>query len=189
MHTANHAFTDWKPGNSATSARTVKQSEIASFAEITGDTNPVHLDEAYAATTRFGRRIAHGMLTASHISAVLGTNLPGPGAIYLEQSLKFLAPVHINDTIITRVEVRSLSDKGIMVLDCSCTNQKGVAVISGQATVLYKRSSVAVSDGTASGRSDRRAVKPAASVASLRAADDAVWPPAGVTPLRGAGKK
>jgi 3-hydroxybutyryl-CoA dehydratase len=94
-----------KVGDSAQFAKTVAESDIYLFAGITGDLNPAHINEAYAKTTYFKGRIAHGMLSAGFISAVLGTILPGPGTVYLHQELNFLAPVRIGDTITARVEV------------------------------------------------------------------------------------
>ena len=105
--------------------------------ERRGDTNPVHLDDAYAAATRFGRRIAHGMLTGSLISAVLGNDLPGHGTIYLGQDLKFKAPVFIGDTVTATVElVKYREDKRIATFHTTCTNQDGVLVIEGEAVVI-----------------------------------------------------
>jgi 3-hydroxybutyryl-CoA dehydratase len=134
----------WREGNTARYERQVRWSDINWFARITGDTNPVHLDESYARTTPFGRRIAHGMLTASYISAVLGTKLPGPGAIYLSQSLKFLHPVYLGDRITTIVTVRSIDDKGRMVLETVCINGDGTRVLEGEAQVLYRRPSLSL---------------------------------------------
>ena len=88
---------DFFVGETASLSRTVSAADVEAFAGITGDTNPVHLDEAYAATTRFHHRIAHGMLAASYISALLGTRFPGPGTIYVSQSLTFLRPVYLGD--------------------------------------------------------------------------------------------
>ena len=107
---------------------------------MTGDKNPVHLDDAYARTTRFGGRIAHGMLTAGLISAVLGTKLPGPGAIYLNQTLKFTAPVRIGDTITATAEVTAYrEDKRIVTLKTDCTNQRGELVLTGEAVLLMEK--------------------------------------------------
>src|SRR5829696_7863319 len=93
-------------GDSAEVTKTIEQSDIDAFARVTGDHNPVHVDEEFAKTTRFGRRIAHGMLTASLISAVLANKLPGEGSVYLGQTLKFVAPVFPGDAITVRVVVR-----------------------------------------------------------------------------------
>jgi 3-hydroxybutyryl-CoA dehydratase len=113
---------------------------IRAFAELTGDTNPVHLDDAYAANTRFGRRIAHGMIAAGLISATLANDLPGPGTVYLSQSLQFKAPVHPGDIVTTTVEVKSVHpSKPVATLGTTCTNQQGVVVLEGEAVVLFER--------------------------------------------------
>jgi 3-hydroxybutyryl-CoA dehydratase len=114
---------------------------IRAFAELTGDTNPVHLDDAYAAGTRFGRRIAHGMIAAGLISATLANDLPGPGTVYLSQTLQFKAPVYPGDTITTTVEVKGVrADKPIVTLGTECRNQEDVLVLEGEAVVLVHRS-------------------------------------------------
>jgi 3-hydroxybutyryl-CoA dehydratase len=100
---------DLKVGDSASLQKTVTAADIDQFAQVTGDTNPVHLDEAYAAKTMFKGRIAHGMLSAGYISAVLGTKLPGPGAIYLKQEMTFRAPVKIGDTVTTTATVTEVN--------------------------------------------------------------------------------
>ena len=124
-------------GQSASLTRTVSAADVEAFARLTGDTNPVHLDEAYAATTRFGRRIAHGMLAVSYISAVLGTTFPGPGTIYLSQNISFLAPVYLGDTITATVTVSKFrAEKGVLTLLTECRNQDGVKVVDGMAVVL-----------------------------------------------------
>ena len=99
---------DLKVGDSASFQKTVTAADIDLFAQVTGDTNPVHLDEAYASTTMFKGRIAHGMLLAGFISTVLGTKLPGPGAIYMKQELLFRAPVRIGDTVVATATVTEL---------------------------------------------------------------------------------
>jgi 3-hydroxybutyryl-CoA dehydratase len=99
--------------------------------------NPVHLDEAYASTTRFGKRIAHGMLTASYISTLLGTRFPGPGTIYLKQDLAFLHPVYLGDTIEVHATVTKYrADKQVLTLQTECWNQHGEKVLSGEAVCL-----------------------------------------------------
>lgn len=130
-------FEELTVGQAATMEHTVTDAMIVAFAAITGDDNPVHLDEAFAATTRFGRRIAHGMLSAGFISATIGMYLPGPGCIYLGQSLKFTRPVKIGDTVTTRVEVLELiaAERQVRLLT-RCTNPQGKAVIEGEALVL-----------------------------------------------------
>jgi 3-hydroxybutyryl-CoA dehydratase len=126
-----------KVGDAAEFAKTVTETDIYLFAGITGDFNPAHLNEAYAKDTFFKTRIAHGMLSAGFISAILGTQLPGPGAIYMKQQLSFLAPVHIGDTITGRVEVIELiTEKNRARLKTTCTNQDNVVVLDGEALVM-----------------------------------------------------
>ncbi|HEV8428857.1 MAG TPA: MaoC family dehydratase [Pyrinomonadaceae bacterium] len=130
-----------KVGDSAEITRTIEQSDVHAFADVTGDHNPVHVDEAFARTTRFGRTIAHGMLTASLISAVLANKLPGEGSVYLGQTLQFVAPVFPGDEITARVTVKEIrEDKPIVKLETVCINQCGETVIRGEATVLIHRS-------------------------------------------------
>ena len=127
-------------GDVAEFAKTVTESDVYLYAGITGDLNPAHINEAYAETTFFKTRIAHGMLTAGFISAILGTQLPGPGTIYMRQELNFLAPVRIGDTITARAEViEKDTQKGRVRLKTTCTNQKGVEVLSGEALVSPPR--------------------------------------------------
>jgi 3-hydroxybutyryl-CoA dehydratase len=124
-------------GAKASRQKTITAADIEAFASATGDTNPVHLDEAYAATTQFGKRIAHGLLTAGIVSAVLANDLPGPGTIYLGQDLKFKAPVFIGDTITATVEViQYRDDKRIATFETTCVNQDGTLVLEGEAVVL-----------------------------------------------------
>ncbi len=126
-------------GDRASLTRTITEEDIAAFARLTGDTNPLHLDEAYARTTRFGRRIAQGLLTAGLISALLGTRLPGPGAIYVEQHLRFTKPVYPGDTITAVAEVTAFQeDKGLVTLKTECFNQEGERVLTGEAVLLVK---------------------------------------------------
>ena len=101
----SHRFEDLQLGTTASVSRTVSEADILMFAGVSGDTNPVHLDQEFAASTMFGGRIAHGMLSAGLISAVFGTRLPGPGSIYLSQTLKFKAPVKIGDTLCVYTEI------------------------------------------------------------------------------------
>ena len=129
-----------KVGDSAEITKTIEQSDVDAFARVTRDHNPVHVDEEFAKTTRFGRRIAHGMLTASLISAVLANKLPGEGSVYLGQTLKFVAPVFPGDEITARVTVREIrEDKPIVKLETVCVNQRDEVVIRGEATVLVHR--------------------------------------------------
>jgi acyl dehydratase len=128
-----------KIGDSATLTRTITLEDIERFASLVGDTNPVHLNEEFAAKTRFGTRIAHGVWGASLISAVIGTRLPGPGAIYLNQTLKFKAPIYPGDTVTARVTVKGLrEDKKIISLETVCLNQNGEILIEGEAVTLLE---------------------------------------------------
>jgi len=127
-------------GQSASLAKTISESDVYLYAGVSGDNNPAHINEQYASGTRFGGRIAHGMLSAGLISAVLGTRLPGPGAIYLGQTLKFMAPVYFGDTVTATATVRELdSEKNRVILDTTCTNQNGTMVISGEAVIAPKK--------------------------------------------------
>ena len=124
-------------GQSAEFSKTVTEADIVAFAGVTGDLNPAHINEEFAKKTFFKTRIAHGMLSAGFISAVIGMRLPGPGAIYLKQELSFLAPVKIGDTVTARVEITELhTEKGRLKLKTTCTNQDGTAVLDGEAYVL-----------------------------------------------------
>ncbi|MBD0370106.1 MAG: MaoC family dehydratase [Pyrinomonadaceae bacterium] len=124
-----------KVGDTDSVTKTITDDDIRAFAALTGDNNPVHLDDDFAKTTRFGRRIAHGMLSAGLISAVLANKLPG--TVYLSQTLTFVAPVYPGDTITARVTVtRVREDKPIVTLETICTNQKDEPVIRGEAVVL-----------------------------------------------------
>ena len=126
-------------GDVAELTRKIEQSDIDAFASVTGDHNPVHVDEEFAKSTRFGKRIAHGMLTASLISAVLANKLPGEGSVYLGQTLQFVAPVFPGDEITARVTVKEIrDDKPIVKLETICLNQRGDVVIRGEATVLKR---------------------------------------------------
>jgi 3-hydroxybutyryl-CoA dehydratase len=136
-------FDELSLGQSAEIVRTVAARDLELFAEVSGDTNPVHLDEAYAKATQFGGRIAHGMLSAAYISAVLGTKLPGPGAIYLSQTLRFRRPVRIGDEVTARATVKALDDKRRHVtLETLCL-VGGKAVLDGEALVMAPQRSPA----------------------------------------------
>jgi 3-hydroxybutyryl-CoA dehydratase len=129
-------FDELRLGQSAEMSHVVGAHDLEAFAAVSFDTNPVHLDEAYAKTTTFGGRIAHGMLSAAYISAVLGTKLPGPGAIYLSQSLRFRRPVKIGDEVTARVTVTALDEKrGHVTLETACL-VGGKTVLDGEALVL-----------------------------------------------------
>lgn len=125
-------------GDTAARSKTITDEDVRAFAAVSGDENPIHLDEDFAANTQFGKRIAHGMLSASLISAVLANDLPGHGSIYLGQTLKFVAPVFIGDEITARVTVTSVrDDKPIAKLETVCINQRNEIVIKGEATIHY----------------------------------------------------
>ena len=124
-------------GDTAEITRTITESDIEAFADVTGDRNPVHLDDDFAKNTRFGRRIAHGMLTASLISSVLANHLPGEGSVYLGQTLQFVAPVFPGDEVTARVTVIEVREnRPIVKLETVCVNQRGETVVRGEATVL-----------------------------------------------------
>ncbi len=129
-------FEELSMGQSAVFGKTVTEADIAAFAGVSGDTNPVHLNEEYAKNTMFKGRIAHGMLSAAFISTVFGTKLPGPGCIYVSQSLKFKAPVKIGDTVMARVEVTALNpDKKFATFKTTCSVGDKV-VLDGEATLM-----------------------------------------------------
>ena len=130
-------------GDRAELARVVADEDIAGFVGAVGDYNPVHSDPAYAAGTVFKTPIAPGIFTAGLISAVIGTTLPGPGAIYLSQTLTFVKPVRAGDTITARVEVAEvIRDRNRIRLQTACVNQHGEEVLSGEAWVMPSRTSV-----------------------------------------------
>lgn len=136
MSIRTFTFEELSPGMRETLLRTVMETTVTQFAAVSGDINPIHLSDDYAAQTRFGQRIAHGMFTASLISAVIGTRLPGPGAVYLSQTLRFLAPVKIGDVVAAVVEVAEMVEKGRRVrLDCQCLVD-GKPVLEGEAWVM-----------------------------------------------------
>ncbi|HKV34463.1 MAG TPA: MaoC family dehydratase [Pyrinomonadaceae bacterium] len=125
-------------GDTASRSKAITDEDVRTFAAISGDHNPIHVDDEFAAQTMFGKRIAHGMLSASLISAVLANDLPGYGSIYLGQTLKFKAPVFIGDEITARVTVTSVREgKPIAKFETVCTNQRDEIVIEGEATVHY----------------------------------------------------
>jgi 3-hydroxybutyryl-CoA dehydratase len=130
-------FDDLRVGQAAEYTRTVTPDDVAGFAAVTGDHNPVHVDEEAGRASRFGARIAHGLLGAGYISACLSLHLPGPGTVYLSQTLRFLRPVRIGDTVTARVEVLELiATEGRVRLATTCRTQAGETVIEGEATVL-----------------------------------------------------
>lgn len=132
-------FEDLSVGQSATMTRAVSEADIVAFAAVSGDNNPVHLDEAFAQTTMFKGRIAHGMLSAAYISAVIGTQLPGPGAIYLSQSMKFRSPVRIGDEVVTTVTITALdAERGHATFATVC-QVNGKAVVEGEALIMVPK--------------------------------------------------
>ncbi len=129
-------FEDLSLDQEASLSNTVSEADIVAFASVSGDRNPVHLDADYAATTMFKERIAHGMLSAAYISAVFGMKLPGPGAIYISQTLKFKGPVKIGDTVVTTVKVAELvPEKRRARFECVCT-VNGKPVVEGEAMLM-----------------------------------------------------
>lgn len=123
-------------GQAAELTRTLSDADVMSFAQLTGDFNPVHVDDAAAAASAFGARIVHGMLTASLLSTLLAMQLPGPGAVYLNQTLSFLRPVKIGDTVIARVEITAIDVvKQRLTLATTIRNARGKTVVSGEAVV------------------------------------------------------
>lgn len=130
-------------GDTASVTKTIGEADLTLYAAVSLDTNPAHFDEDFAAGTPFGKRIAHGMLTSGLISACLGTRLPGPGTIYLSQTLKFRKPVFIGDRVTATVEVLALEDKGRVRMSTVCTNQDGDVVVEGEAVVLAPKEETA----------------------------------------------
>lgn len=130
-------FEELRVGQSAAHAKTVTEADVVLFAGVTGDFNPAHVDQAWAEKSRFGGRIAHGMLSAGFISAALAMRLPGPGTVYLSQSLRFVRPVRIGDTVTARVEVAELvpAKRRVRLLTV-CANQHGETVVEGEALVM-----------------------------------------------------
>ena len=132
-------YDELQVGEKAQFSKTISESDIYLYAGITGDLNPAHIDESYARKTYFKTRIAHGMLVAGLISAVIGTRLPGPGTIYVNQTLNFLAPVQIGDTITATVEVLEKLDKKKVRMKTVCINQDGKTVLEGESLVSPPR--------------------------------------------------
>jgi len=127
-------------GDSASRTKTFSDEDVRIFAEISGDNNPIHLDDNYAAGTRFGQRLVHGILTSGLISAILGTQLPGPGSVYVQQTINFRAPVYIGDTItaiVTAMKIRE--DKPIATFETVCKKEDGTVVIDGKAVLLLPK--------------------------------------------------
>ncbi len=124
-------------GQRFSTSRKVTDALVRQFAEVSGDYNPIHLDDEFAKNTRFGRRIAHGMLSGAFISAVLGNEFRGLKIVYLTQTLKFTAPVYLGDTVTATATVTSIrEDKGIVTLETVCTNQNGEVLVKGESAVM-----------------------------------------------------
>jgi 3-hydroxybutyryl-CoA dehydratase len=139
MSLDGYSIEDLEPGMTATFGKTITDADILMFAGISGDTNPVHLNEEFAAGTPFHGRIAHGMLTASLISTVLGTKLPGPGCIYVSQTMRFLAPVRSGDTVRAEVTLRTVDrEKKRAIFDTAC-KVLGKNVLEGEAVLFVPR--------------------------------------------------
>lgn len=129
-------ITEIKEGEKAEIAKTISEADVYSYAGITGDLNPAHINEEYAKKTFFKTRIVHGMLLGGFISAVIGIRLPGPGTIYISQELNFKAPVQFGDTVTAEVEVAEIThEKNRVVLATKCTNQDGTLLVDGMAVV------------------------------------------------------
>ncbi|MDQ0256915.1 3-hydroxybutyryl-CoA dehydratase [Evansella vedderi] len=127
----------FKIGEEASFSRTVTETDIVLFAGLSGDYNPVHVDKEYAKDTRFGQRIAHGILTTTFLSRLLGMELPGPGAIYLDQTLKFKKPVFIGDTITAKAIITEVDEnRRILTLSTICTNQENKVVLEGSGRMM-----------------------------------------------------
>jgi 3-hydroxybutyryl-CoA dehydratase len=137
-----HYFEELSIGQKAASRRTVTEADILMFGAASGDMNPVHFDAEFAATTRFGERIAHGMLTASHVSALIGMTLPGPGSVYISQDLQFKRPVKIGSSVTTEVAIIAMdSAKGLVTLSTTCSIA-GKAVLTGTAVAMVSKQAV-----------------------------------------------
>ena len=131
---------DFFVGQTASFSRTITESDIVTFAELSGDYNPVHIDQEFAANSRFGKRIAHGLLTSSFFSGLLGMELPGQGSIYLEQSLKFKKPVFIGDTVTASAEILEIDqERRIIRLETICRKQDNTVVLTGEAKMMMPK--------------------------------------------------
>ncbi len=132
-------FEDYNVGEKASFTKTVTESDVYTYAGVTGDYNPAHVNKVYAENSMFKGRIAHGMFAGGLISAVLGTKMPGEGAIYISQNLKFLAPVYFDDTITAECEIIEKLEKGRLKIKTTCTNQNNVVVVDGEAILMIPR--------------------------------------------------
>jgi 3-hydroxybutyryl-CoA dehydratase len=159
-------FEDLKLGQTAVYARTLTEADIVLFAGISGDTNPVHINELFASNTMFSGRIAHGLLTASFISTVIGTRLPGPGAIYVSQSLRFKAPVRVGDTIEARATIIELVPEKRRATLATVVNVGDKVVLEGEAVVLVPLRAAAHAGANGATHGGARAARPAAEPAN-----------------------
>jgi len=147
---ANHTIEQIHPGDQAFVQKTITEADILLFAAVSTDNNPAHVNAAYARQTRFGRPMAHGMLTAGLVSAILGGQLPGPGSVYVAQTLRFLAPVYAGDTLLATAEVVHVDrEKNRVKLRTTVTNQEEVRVLDGEATISPPKRRIAVTAGGA----------------------------------------
>ena len=128
-----------KVGQTAQISKEITAADLSMFAAVTGDFNPAHFDPVYAAGTHFKGRIAHGMIAAGLISGVIGMKLPGPGTVYVQQTLNFLAPIRINDVVTVKVEVTDLLEKNRVKLKTTVSNQEGVVAVDGEALVVVPK--------------------------------------------------
>jgi acyl dehydratase len=147
---SNYTFDEISIGQTASYSRVITEREIILFAAASGDVNPVHLDAEFAAQSMFKQRIAHGMLTGGVISAALALVLPGPGCVYLGQTLRFQKPVKIGDELTARLEVTAKrEDKEILTIECEVLNQHGTAVASGTATIKAPGEKIVIDEPSA----------------------------------------
>ncbi len=137
MNLLGLSINEMKVGDAASIQKTITESDVILFAAVSTDQNPAHINEEYAKTTMFKKRIAHGAMTSSLVSAVLGMKLPGAGTIYMSQTSKFMAPVYIGDTILATVEVKEIiAEKNRVIFRTFCQNQEGKIVMDGEAMVM-----------------------------------------------------
>ena len=142
---SNVPFDEIEIGQTAKYQKTVQDEDVLMFAKLSGDVNPVHLDEDYAKTTQFGGRIAHGMYTAALMSAAMATKLPGPGSVYLSQTMKFRAPVRIGDTLTVHMEVTNKRERNKSVtISVRVTNQDGAKVVTGEASAIIPMEKIVI---------------------------------------------
>ena len=142
---SNYTYSEITIGQTATYSKLIEERDVQLFAAVSGDVNPVHLDAEFAATTQFKNRIAHGMLSGAVISAAIAMELPGPGTIYLGQTLRFRAPVELDDTITVKLEVVDKKDKrNFVTLECKVYNQHDKLVVSGSAEVMAPKEKISL---------------------------------------------